>query len=117
MPVIMSSALSSNGRRRPYDSSCGIIPSEGIRGQNRRGHRKRGCGTRSRTPDTGAEGLEVRLNSPDADSSNSHLLLHGEFPDFAALERYATHPAHLEFVGFIRQYLAENGRSCIDYQT
>ena len=70
-----------------------------------------------RTLVPGAEGLEVRLNSPDADSLNSHLLLHGEFPDFAALERYATHPAHLEFVGFIRQYLAENGRSCIDYQT
>ncbi|MBR5405883.1 MAG: Dabb family protein [Oscillospiraceae bacterium] len=68
-----------------------------------------------RTLVPGAEGLEVQLNSAEADSTNSQLLLHGIFPDFAALERYAKHPAHLEFVGYIRQHLAENGRSCIDY--
>ena len=76
---------------------------------------ERAAALRTKVP--GAETLEVRLNSPDADGTNSQLLLHGVFPDFAALERYAKHPAHLEFVGFIRQHLAENGRSCIDYET
>lgn len=70
-----------------------------------------------RTLVPGAEDLEVRLNSPDADPANSQLLLHGVFPDFAALEAYAKHPKHLEFVAFIKQNLAENGRSCIDYET
>ena len=70
-----------------------------------------------RTLVPGAEELEVRLNSPEADSSNGQLLLHGVFPDFAALETYAKHPRHLEFVAFIRQHLAENGRSYIDYET
>lgn len=70
-----------------------------------------------RTCVPGAETLEVRLNSPDADSTNSQLLLHGVFPDFAALQAYAQHPKHLEFVAYIRQNLAENGRSCIDYET
>ncbi len=65
-------------------------------------------------PDSIAEldSVEVRLNDGTA-TGNWTLVLHAVCVDYAALETYGTHPAHLACVAVIKPFIA--GRACVDY--
>ncbi len=58
--------------------------------------------------------LEVGLNFSTRDVARD-VVLDSDFTDRAALEAYATHPAHLEVVAFVKE-IAEETR-VVDYET
>ncbi|MCC8043821.1 MAG: Dabb family protein [Oscillospiraceae bacterium] len=60
--------------------------------------------------------MEVRLNSPLADSTNYHIALICEFDDMKGLDEYQNHPEHKKFGAFIAGLKDDGNRACIDFE-
>lgn len=58
--------------------------------------------------------LEVRLNSPSADTTNYEFALICDFETMDDLNTYQVHPAHVAFGQFIKPL--REARACIDYE-
>ncbi|WP_298228882.1 Dabb family protein [Gryllotalpicola sp.] len=62
----------------------------------------------------GVLSFEVGLNE-FYPAANWDLAIDASFPDFAALEAYNSHPAHVEYLAWWKT--VHNGRAAVDWET
>ncbi|GAA3654988.1 Dabb family protein [Microbacterium marinilacus] len=62
----------------------------------------------------GVRELDVHANALD-DDRNADIAIVGDFDDLAAVEAYATHPAHVEVIEYIAS-IRTDVRAAIDFE-